>query len=52
MESPLMSHLERIHQDLSPLDDGQPYNGIPTLAEADADALGICLTTEIGRAHV
>jgi glutaminase len=34
-----------------PLSDGQPYVGIPAVAEADPDAFGLCLTTPGGSSY-
>jgi len=51
MGSPLLAHLERVHEDLSPLADGQPCAGFPILAQEDPDAFGSCLTTAGGPSY-
>lgn len=51
MTSPIQDYLDRLHRELSSVDDGQVANYIPELAKADPDSFGIAIATVDGRVY-
>ncbi len=48
MESPILTYLQKIHDEISELREGKPASTIPALAKVDPDNFGICLATVDG----
>ncbi|GAA3712367.1 glutaminase A [Zhihengliuella alba] len=51
MRSPIERYLRDLHQELSGLKDGVPFQGIPAMADADPDDFAICLATVDGHVY-
>jgi glutaminase len=51
VQSPIQSYLEKLHEQLAGLQDGEVASYIPELTKADPNWFGICLVTLDGKAY-
>lgn len=51
MRSPIEDYLQALHDELTELTDGRPFQNIPAMAEANPDAFAICLATVDGHVY-
>lgn len=51
MRSPVQDYLERLLDEIRPLDAGLPHQGIPSTADMDPELFGVALTTVDGHSY-